>query len=42
QHTIAHGWLIPCLLFCFMLGPLGMLLYVVVREVNNSQKSRKS
>ncbi|ARK10651.1 ABA4-like family protein [Fibrella sp. ES10-3-2-2] len=34
QHSIAHGWLIPCLLFCFMLGPLGMLLYVVVRGIN--------
>ena len=34
QHGIAHGWLIPCLLFCFMLGPLGMLLYVIVRGVN--------
>ncbi len=31
QHKIGHGWLIPCLLFCFMLGPLGILLYVVVR-----------
>lgn len=31
QHSIAHDWLIPCLLFCFMLGPLGLLLYVVVR-----------
>jgi hypothetical protein len=31
QQAIAHGWLIPCLLFCFMLGPLGILLYTVVR-----------
>ncbi|MEZ0487113.1 ABA4-like family protein [Fibrella aquatica] len=31
QYNVAHGWLIPCLLCCFMLGPLGMLLYVVVR-----------
>ncbi|MEZ0538252.1 ABA4-like family protein [Fibrella arboris] len=31
QYTIAHGWLVPCLLFCFMLGPLGMLLYVLIR-----------
>lgn len=33
QRGIAHGWLIPCLLFCFMLGPLGMLLYVLVKLV---------
>ena len=34
QHSIAHGWVIPCLLFCFMLGPLGLLLYVLVRASN--------
>jgi hypothetical protein len=31
QHSVSHGWLIPCLLFCFMLGPLGLLLYILVR-----------
>ena len=33
QRGIAHGWLVPCLLFCFMLGPTGLLLYVIVRAV---------
>ncbi|HEX9956548.1 MAG TPA: ABA4-like family protein [Fibrella sp.] len=32
KHTISHGWLIPRLLFCFMLGPLGLLLYVVIKR----------
>lgn len=38
QRGIAHGWLIPCLLLCFMLGPLGMLLYVIVRGVTGRDK----
>ncbi|MBO0937105.1 DUF4281 domain-containing protein [Fibrella sp. HMF5335] len=33
QRGIAHGWLVPCLLFCFMLGPTGLLFYVIVRAV---------
>ncbi len=28
-----HGLLIPCLLFTFMAGPLGLLLYVVLRKL---------
>ncbi|GAA4416801.1 hypothetical protein GCM10023187_48600 [Nibrella viscosa] len=31
QRTINHFLLIPCLLFCFMLGPTGLLLYLVIR-----------
>jgi hypothetical protein len=27
-----HGLLIPCLLFTFMAGPLGLLLYVILRR----------
>ena len=37
ERGIAHGWLVPCLLFCFMLGPIGMLLYVGVRVVRKSR-----
>ncbi|GAA4448504.1 ABA4-like family protein [Nibrella saemangeumensis] len=33
QRSINHFLLIPCLLFCFMLGPVGLLLYVVIRFV---------
>ena len=28
-----HGLLIPCLFFTFMAGPLGLLLYVILRRV---------
>lgn len=35
ERGIAHGWLVPCLLFCFMLGPIGMLLYVSVRVIKH-------
>ncbi|WP_019988063.1 ABA4-like family protein [Rudanella lutea] len=31
QRQIHHGLLVPCLLFCFMLGPTGLLLYGIVR-----------
>ncbi|UHG91366.1 ABA4-like family protein [Spirosoma oryzicola] len=31
SREIAHGWLIPCLLLCFMLGPSGLLLYGLLR-----------
>jgi hypothetical protein len=33
ERGIAHGWLVPCLLLCFMLGPMGMLLYAGVRSL---------
>ena len=39
RRGIAHGWLIPCLLFCFMLGPVGMLFYAVGRSVVSSKSS---
>ncbi len=32
RRGIAHGWLLPCLLLCFIFGPLGLLLYVVIKE----------
>ncbi len=28
---IAHAWLIPCLLLTFLLGPVGLLAYFVMR-----------
>lgn len=31
QRGINHFGIIPCLLFCFMLGPIGLLLYLVIR-----------
>jgi hypothetical protein len=31
RRGIAHLWVIPCLLATLMAGPLGLLLYVVVR-----------
>ena len=42
RYSIAHAWLIPCLLFCFMLGPIGLLLYVVVRGVKPYPDSKPS
>ena len=31
KHGIGHAWLVPCLLFTFMMGPAGMALYLAVR-----------
>ena len=31
RRGIHHGIVVPCLLFTFMLGPSGLLLYVIVR-----------
>ncbi len=33
EHGIAHGWVVVPILFCFMLGPIGLLLYWVIRTV---------
>jgi len=30
-HNISHWLLIPCLLLTFMLGPIGLLLYLIIR-----------
>lgn len=30
-RAIHHGWLISCLVMCFVLGPIGLLQYGVVR-----------
>ena len=31
KNKIRHWLIIPCLLLCFMLGPAGLLLYLVIR-----------
>ena len=31
KHGISHAWIIPCLLLTFMLGPVGLLLYFLIR-----------
>ncbi len=31
RRGIHHGFVIPCLLFTLMLGPVGLLLYLVIR-----------
>lgn len=33
HHGIPHLVVIPCLLFTFMLGPVGLLLYFIIRFV---------
>lgn len=33
RRGIAHLWTVPCLFFTFMLGPLGLLLYIVLRKI---------
>lgn len=32
---VNHFLLIPCLFFCFMLGPIGLLLYLIIRYFKN-------
>ena len=33
RHGIAHPWLIPCILFSFMFGPVGLGLYLILRKI---------
>ena len=37
KYGIPHLILIPCLLFTFMLGPIGLLLYLIIRMVTTKQ-----
>ncbi len=37
HHNISRWWLIPCFLFTFMLGPFGLLLYVLVRTIRTKR-----
>jgi hypothetical protein len=31
KHGIKHAFIIPCLILTFMLGPVGLLLYLIIR-----------
>lgn len=31
KHGIGYAWLLPCLILTFMLGPIGLLLYLLFR-----------
>ena len=31
KHGISHGLVIPCLLLTFLFGPIGLLLYLLIR-----------
>lgn len=33
KYGISHWFIIPCLLFTFMLGPVGLLLYLLMRFI---------
>ena len=37
KYNIHHLILIPCLLLTFMLGPIGLLLYLLVRAIKTKQ-----
>jgi heme A synthase len=37
KYGIHHLILVPCLLFTFMLGPIGLLLYLLVRLIKTKQ-----
>ena len=37
KYDIHHLILVPCLLFTFMLGPIGLLLYLLVRTIKTKQ-----
>ena len=33
RRDLRHAFVIPCLFFTFMFGPLGLLLYVIIRKL---------
>lgn len=37
KNQVNHWFIIPCLLFSFMLGPVGLLLYLLVRLVKTKK-----
>lgn len=37
KHNISHWIIIPCLLMTFMFGPMGLLLYLLVRFIKTRQ-----
>ncbi|MFN3848846.1 MAG: ABA4-like family protein [Spirosomataceae bacterium] len=32
ERGVKHILVVPCLFFCFMLGPIGLLLYLLIRK----------
>lgn len=41
DRGLHHGWLIPCLILCFVLGPSGLLLYGLLRLILPNQSTTK-
>jgi len=39
ERGISHGWVLVPMLFCFMLGPIGLLLYWIIRTVKTRKLS---
>jgi Domain of unknown function (DUF4281) len=37
QYRISHWIIIPCLFLTFMLGPIGLLLYLLIRTIKAKQ-----
>ncbi len=37
KHNISHFLLIPCLIFTFMLGPIGLILYFTIRAIKTKK-----
>lgn len=37
KHNISHWFIIPCLVFTFMLGPVGLLLFLLTRYIKTKQ-----
>jgi len=37
KYGISHWIIIPCLFFTFMLGPLGLLIYLLIRTIGTKQ-----
>ena len=37
KYGISHWIIVPCLIFTFMLGPVGLLLYLLVRTVQTKK-----
>jgi hypothetical protein len=37
KHNISHWLFVPCLLLTFMFGPMGLLVYLLVRFIKTRQ-----
>ncbi|NEV93329.1 DUF4281 domain-containing protein [Psychroflexus sp. YR1-1] len=37
KHNISHFLMIPCLLLCFMFGPVGFLLYYIIKTIHTKR-----